>query len=322
MFSALIVLLMSGLSVQDASPQLSPRPLRPSGSHELQIPTFGAYGEAQCDDDSSMYFHLETVSYRRTVLLRISQSGNESTLYKLPDEFADTMSFTDFSVSPDGNVKALVSDREFQPIAFAFDSDGRVSSQVKLEVPEHVVGDHIAVFPNGSTLFAGHYRSDAPQDLRGKRYVGLFQDSGKLLKRLDSVNDDTQLQPDPARFREGGEIIGRDGNVYLLTSDQVVVISPSGGILRKISFAKPEAGYSAVRLQYSDGLLVISFAKPAKPEVMYRYSVLDALDGSPFGLYEPTEETGNSNVCFSRHDGFSFLPVKNGRVTLVIAPLR
>jgi hypothetical protein len=34
------------------------------------------------------------------------------------------------------------------------------------------------------------------------------------------------------------------------------------------------------------------------------------------------EETGNTNVCFSRHDGFLFFTVKNDRVTLVTAPVR
>jgi hypothetical protein len=312
-------LLVSGLLAQEASSPVLPRPLKVSGAKQLEIPSFGTFGNTQCDEDSSMNDHLATGSNRHTEILRTSSSGNESTLYKLPEEFANT-AFTDFSVSPHGDVTVLV-ERKGHFITFDFASDGNVSSHAELEVPEYVTGDHISVFPNGTRLFSGHYRGDAPSDLKRKRYVGLFQSSGKLLKRLDQLSDEIK-EPQERHLPDGGITIGGDGNVYLLTSNKVLVISPSGQIQRKITFAKPDPDFSAVRVQYSESLIVVSFAKPGKPETLFQYLVVNASNGDTLGVYAPTAETGNNNVCFNRHDGFTFLKVSNNRLNIISARLR
>jgi hypothetical protein len=270
-----------------------------------------------------MYDHLATGSYKKTVILRTALSGNESTLYKLSDEFADSTAFTDFSVTPDGQVTALVEDEKGHSIRFDFESEGKVSSHSQLELPDQVQGDKIAVFPNGTMLFSGHYRRGAPPDVRGKRYFGLFQSSGKLLRRVNEAGmGDIDLDPPAHHIPEGAATIAKDGNAYLLSSDKVYVISASGQIQRKIPLAKPDGGFSAVGLQYSEGLLVVSFVKQGKPEALFRYAVLNASTGEPLGLYSPTEETGNNNVCFSRQDGFLFVTVKENRLNLITAPIR
>lgn len=324
---ALLMFLASGLlaqtSARDASTDLSPRPLRSSGAKALQVPAFGAYGEAHCDDSASVYYHLQTGSYRNTIILRFAQSGKESTLYKLPDEFAQSTAFMDFSVTPDGDVKALVEDEEGHSLVFDFDSDGNVSRHIRLDVPDGVMGMNIAAFPNGTVLFSGYYRKTAQQDLAGKRYIGIFQASGKLLKRLDQSKDEEKVDfPGIGHLQEEGAAVARDGRIYLLSTGKILVLSSSGRIERTIPFSKPDAEFSAVRVQYSEGLLVVSFAKIGNPETVYRYLVLDAWDGIPLGLYEPTQETGNTNVCFTRRDGFVFLKIDKQTVSLVSAGLR
>ena len=325
MRAVLLIFLVSGLIAQtprDTSAELSPRPLKSSGTRALQVPAFGAYGEAHCDDSAAVYYHLQTESYRHTTILRFTQSGKESTLYKLPDEFAQSTSFTDFSVTPDGNVKGLVEDEEGHSLVFDFDSDGNVSRHVRLETPEDVAGMHIAEFANGTLLFSGFYRKTAKGDMGGRRFVALFQASGKLLKRLDQNMDDEKVDfPGVGHLQEGGAAIARDGNIYLLATGRVLVISPSGQIARTIPFSKPGREFSAVRVQYSDGLLVVSFAKIGNPEAVYRYLVINAWDGTPVGLYEPTQETGNTNVCFTRRDGFVFLKIEAQTVNLISAGL-
>ena len=323
MFFVLLISLMSGLQAKDALPPMSPRPLKATHVAELPVPAFGAYGDAQCDGNFAIYYHLATNRYGRTVLLRFSQSGNESTLYKLPDEFAESTDFVDFAVTPDGDVKALVIDQGFHPIIFGFDQEGNVNSHRRLEAPEYITAKHISIFPNGTIFFSGYYRSDAPAALVGKAYIGLFHPSGKLLKQLESLREKAKVAPpEPGRFAAGAATIGRDGNVYLLTANSVLVISPSGKLKKEIPFTKPGSDFSAVTLQYSEGLLAISFAKPEQPEILYQYLVVNASDGSPLGLYETTEETGNDNVCFSRHDGFLFTTIEHGRVKLITAALR
>src|SRR5262249_11917678 len=152
----LLILLLSGLQSKDALPSMSPRPLKSSHAAELPVPAFGAYGEPKCDDNLALYHHLAMDRYGRTVLLRFPQSGNESTLYKLPDEFAESTDFVDFSVTPGGDVKALVIDQDFHPILFGFDSEGKVNSHGRLETPEYVTAKHLTVFPNGTLLLSGY----------------------------------------------------------------------------------------------------------------------------------------------------------------------
>jgi hypothetical protein len=40
------------------------------------------------------------------------------------------------------------------------------------------------------------------------------------------------------------------------------------------------------------------------------------------GLYEPEPALGNSAVCFTQNDGFTFWTVKDGKHILATAPLR
>jgi hypothetical protein len=323
MLFVLLTLLMSGLMAQDALPQLSPRPLKVSAIKKLQVPSFGTFGFTRCDDELSMYDHLATGSYKNTIILRTALSGSESTMYKLPGEFADSTAFTDFSVTPDGNVTALVEDQQGHSIRFDFDSEGKVSSHAQLELPDEVAGDKIAVFPNGTMLFAGHYRRSAAPDVKGKRYLGLFQASGKLQRRLNETGiADFDLDPPARHIAEGAAAIGKDGNAYLLGSDKIYVISASGQTLKKILIGKPDGEFSSVGVQYSDGLLAISFAKQGKAEAIFQYLVVNASTGEPLGLYLPTEETGNNNVCFSRREGFLFVTGDNNTVNLVTAPIR
>lgn len=323
LFFAIVAVLLGGLLEQSSSPQIAPRPLRASSIKKLEIPAFGAFGQTQCDDSLAMYDHLASSSYRHTTILRTALSGTESTLYKLPPEFADATAFTDFFVTSDGKVTALVEDQQGHSIRFDFDSGGNVRSHTQVDLTEQVAGEKIAVFPSGVMLFSGHYRRTAPNGLKGKRYLGFFQPSGTLLRRLDTNGmAGFDLEPPAYHIPEGAVTIGKDGYAYLLTSNTVYVITPSGQVERKIPFDKPAREFSAVHLQYSEGLLVISFAKQEKSVAIFQYLVLNALSGEAIGLYEPTEETGNNNVCFSRRDGFLFVTIKDDRLNLITAPLR
>jgi hypothetical protein len=323
MFFLVFALLMGGFAAQDALQHLTPRPLKASTVRKLEVPPFGSFGNTLCDESLAMYDHLASGSYKHTTILRTSLSGNESTLYKLPDEFADSTVFNDFSVTPDGAVTALVEDEQGHSMRFDFDSEGKVSSHANLELSDEVEGDKIAIFPNNTMLFSGHYRANAAAGLRGKRFIALFQPSGKLIRRLDQTGrEDVTLDLPANHIPDGGITVGRDGNVYLLGSDKVLVISASGRIQNKIPFTKPDPEFSAVHVQYSQGLLVISFAKPGKTIDIFQYLVVNASTGEPVGLYEPTEDTGNSNVCFSRSEGFLFATIKNDRENIITAPLR
>ncbi len=97
--------------------------------------------------------------------------------------------------------------------------------------------------------------------------------------------------------------------MYVLSSDKVTVMSETGGIVRRLRFRKSDPETTAVRLNVSDGLLSIVLAKTGKDQVQIRkYLVMYAVTGEKFGYYEPSEELGNTDVCFSRTDGYTFDP--------------
>src|SRR5579859_1591359 len=155
---AIIAVLLGGLLEQSSSSQLAPRPLRASSVRKLEVPSFGTFGQTQCDDSLAMYDHLASGYYRQTTILRTALSGAESTLYKLPAEFSEVTAFTDFFVNADGRVTAVVEDQQGHSVRFDFDSDGNVSSHTQLGLTEQVAADKIAVFPNGIMLFSGQLR--------------------------------------------------------------------------------------------------------------------------------------------------------------------
>src|SRR6266404_1667200 len=78
-------------------------------------------------------------------------------------------------------------------------------------------------------------------------------------------------------------------------------MSETGGIVRRLRFRKSDPETTAVRLNVSDGLLSIVLANTGKDQVQIRkYLVMYAVTGEKFGYYEPSEELGNTDVCFSR----------------------
>ena len=94
---------------------------------------------------------------------------------------------------------------------------------------------------------------------------------------------------------------------------------------RKIHFQKPDPKSLATRVYFSANLVAIRLStfSAEQVETQRRYLVLDRdNEDKPFGYYKPSEETGNSDVCFTRDQGFTFQKFDQTRQTLFIAPLR
>ena len=75
--SYVVILLLSGLLIRNAASSLLPRPLKASGTKQLEVPSFGTYGNTRCDEDLSMYDHLATGPYRKIEILRTSPTDKE-----------------------------------------------------------------------------------------------------------------------------------------------------------------------------------------------------------------------------------------------------
>ncbi|MGH9566300.1 MAG: hypothetical protein ACRD4I_09975, partial [Candidatus Angelobacter sp.] len=124
------------------------------------------------------------------------------------------------------------------------------------------------------------------------------------------------------KLQSGAATLGSDGNIYLLRNSDVVVISQSGEILRRLLFEKTPSDAVPTKIVYSGGLLAIFLSKSAEPFIMRRYLILDSLSGEQRGFYTPSKDTSGNDVCFSRKEGFTFLHNSKGTLYLISAELR
>ena len=311
-----------GLS--DLKPPELPKPLAASSVTPLQVPVFSAYGESLCDADGNMFFHVIVASnFSDSPIMEISQDGESSTTYKPSANTGDQrVYFMSFAISPAGTVRELA-EVKGGVVVLAFDSDGDESSRTTLDVPDHVKAQEFASFENGQVIFYGYYDKDAPEALRGHRYIGVFAPSGKLVKKIEDA-EHLDLDQFSKHLQAGAATLGSDGNVYLLRDKEVVVISQSGEVLRRLPFDKNPSDAIPMKIVYSDGLLAIflSIAQKGTPFLQRRYLILDSSSGEQRGFYAPSEETSNDDACFSRKEGFTFLHNIKGTLYLIQAALR
>ena len=319
----LLVVSISGAGQEALAP--SPRVLRASSSQVLGVPPFSAYGNAYCDNAKNLFFHVagETNSYNAGVIMKLAPSSQMPTLYQLPREFSGKIGFLEFFVTPSGAVWFLeeASDGPLYVIGFA--SVGSMATRSRLDAPEHLRAEDFVVSKNGVTLLAGYFDKDAPKNLRGKSYIALFEKSGKLRKEIkaDSIQD-VDLKEIAKKLHNGAVTVGPEGNFYFLHSNEILVISEYGDVVRRLSFSRPYKDVTAVKVHLSGSVLSIQFVKPNKDGLLLtQFLRLDSATGQPFALYEPSDELGNNCVCFSHRDGYTFFRIENGKVKLVSAPL-
>ncbi|HET9365742.1 MAG TPA: hypothetical protein VFP71_12100 [Candidatus Angelobacter sp.] len=309
----------------DLKPPEQPRPLVASSVKSLQIPVFSSYGESFCDSDGNMFFHgaVDASTFNGSPIMKISHDGESTTYYKPSGNTGDQpVYFMSFTVSPAGTVRELAEVKD-GVVVLAFDSDGNESSRTTLDVPDHVAPQEFSSFENGEMVFYGYYDKDAPEALRGRRYIGIFAPSGKLIKKIDDA-EHLDLDQFSKHLRGGAATLGSDGNVYLLRDKDVVVISQSGEVLRRFPFNKNPSDAIADNIVYSDGLLAIflSVTQKGTPFLQRRYLILDSSSGEQRGFYAPANDADGVDVCFSRKEGFTFLHNIKDTLYLIQAPLR
>ena len=305
------------------SPEL-PKPLVASSVTPLQVPVFSTYGQSFCDADGNMFFHVVLASsFNNSPIMEISRDGESSTTYKPSTNTGDQrVYFMDFTVSPAGTVRELAEVKD-GVVVLAFDSDGNESSRTTLDVPDHVTPQQFASFENGEVVFYGYYNKDAPEALRGHRYIGIFASSGKLIKKIDDA-EHLDLDQFAKQLPSGAATLGSDGNVYLLRDKEVVVISQSGEVLRRLPFDKNPSDAIPDKIAYSDGLLAIFFSikQKGKPFLLRRYLILDSSSGEQRGFYTTSNDADGVDVCFSRKEGFTFIHNIKDTLYLIQAALR
>ena len=192
------------------------RVLTVSARHESQVPFFGAFGFPQCDKEGNLYFHLDKGDFTGSDILLLSADGQRGKILKFSGDYAD-MAFSTFFVSQEQRGAYVLAWKKRKYYLVGFDSDGDIRNPVALDLPEFVIAEDLVAFEDGSSLISGYYESRAPAELPGKAYTAIFEASGKLQKVLSLNQPDVVLADVESKFREGGGVLGDDGNIYLLT---------------------------------------------------------------------------------------------------------
>jgi hypothetical protein len=308
---------------EDKPEVLLPRDLEISSSKPIRLPAFGWYGDSQCTTDGDIFLHAGSGTYNYPVILKISSDGQSSKLYELSSKEVENNAFTAFSVTPAGRVWLLTEDRKGGANLFGFNSNGHVSVETHLELPENLELTGVVVFESGTSLVTGFFTRHAEEKIRGTRFVGLFESSGKIIKQLNSANDPVDLKKLATAPAEGAVSIGPDGNAYLLNSKEIVVMSESGGIVRRFSYSKPTSGMIARRIAVSQNLIALWLLGRGKNDIVVpEFLVMNRETGDVIGLYTPTEEFGNNAVCFSAQDGFTFIKKENTEMRFLTALMK
>jgi len=92
--------------------------------------------------------------------------------------------------------------------------------------------------------------------------------------------------------------------------------------VRRLPFDKNLIDAVPTKIMYSGGLLAVVLSKNAEPFLLRRYIILDSMSGEQRGFYEPSEETGSNDVCFSRKEGLEFLHNERDRLSLISSELK
>ena len=300
--------------------QRTPTVLEPASSKQLQVPQFGSFGNAQCDNDGNLFYHLDTEGYSGNLVMKLSPRTETPILFHLPPEFASKMSFMDFSVTPESSIAFLAQSTDGN-FVFKFDQDGSLKGRVQLDTPERLFPDLFAIAENGVVFISGHFDSGASEHSRGKGYAALFESSGSLRKELQGSGEGVDLKMVSKVLQAGAVAVREDGSFYFLRSQDVLVVSQSGS-LRRIPFVKPDPEQIPADIKLSGGLMSIALRKKVAGYLTWSALVLNDSTGEVFGYYTVSKESGNNNVCFLGRDGFIFQTVQDQKIKLLTVPLR
>jgi len=297
---------------------VTPKTFTALTSRVIEAPLFNFWGEGQCDGDGNLYFHTGSSGFRTTQIFELARNGSMGRFFQLTGKFADpdVAEFSNFWVGKDGDVSILAigSGKNY---AIDFDENGTMKDPKNLQVPEDVTLTDLSIFDSGYMFVAGHYMHKSAAHAEGQGYGAILTSSGTLAKELSKAVADADLKD--SKLAEGGVASAR-GNLYFLASNQISVISPSGELIRKVPFTKPDRESIATKVYASGGVLIVALnvIKKSDPNVSRRYLLLDENTGEAKAYYQPPDRNW-SDVCLTNDQALVFLAPERGKNKLVTA---
>lgn len=247
----------------------------------------------------------------------------------------------DFATGVFGDIYVLARDNRKQTYIVHFADDGQYKSKHILDA--RLQPGQIAVFRSGQLLIAGqHEPAEGEEGINAKPFIGIFNESGKLLKEL-SLRKDVEPKlskssesqggdadrPGPDRTYEEATVLSsavgaEDGNIYFMRhtpNGPVFVVSPSGGV-RRIDLSPPkDTQLSAI--QVGNGRIAAEFLRflPKSDQIgSVILEVIDAQTGEREAEYSHSDfNIGSGFACYAQND-FTFLGSDpSGRLTIIEA---
>lgn len=269
----------------------------------ITAPPFIFWGLPKTDNSGTLYFHVDTGSYRSTTLLRLSVRDGKGKLLILPDKMK-TAVFVGYFVTREGEVFSL-SRQGKSLFVTRFGRTGDPGEPVEMEIPSDVVVGDFGVFVTGEFLVSGFYGKSAEEQLQGRSFAAILTQDGKLKSAIkDSSKKDLAHAFD--RAHDGEIVPGEDGNLYLVRSNRTAVFTASGEPIKNFQYSPPFDGCTAEQALISGGRLVFNCGKHEEDGMRNEFAVLDLSTGLVDRVYKPSSELGNVLVQFSRELGFTF----------------
>lgn len=298
-------------------PILFSRTLDIFSSTPLSVPPFGYFGAAQCDASGRMYFAAGNPPSAEATYLSISSDGQQQFVYSLPKAVLDAPHNVSFYAASDGEMHFLVVQPGVSVTWLRFDKDGRLSGTEVLPVPTNIDVNSFAVTPEGYLLLLGYYPLTTKHGADdGSSYRAIFDVNGTRVATLAQEKESSGTDPSNGPSQEAVTAWG--GNFYWIDGQSIVVMDTTGNVVRSLPFSMPSKTARVLGLHLSGGLAEVTFLDiNARPQT--RYLILNAATGDAYGIYLPPEGEPMNLVCFDSKEGFGFLAVKGGHLSLVQA---
>lgn len=308
-----------------------PHTLSATSRVSFNIPMFGAKGDALCDASGNFYFDvsnmLPTSLHDEGPFLKIEADGSHHQVFTPHLDASERESDTSQGVSPDGTFYILVHTARGMSSLQKFDDNGLFASSTDLDLPRDVTIEHWAVQNNGTLFLMGHEESAATPEQAEKEFATILRPDGRLLRKITNLPGPGDAKGSSTSALDGDVVAGDDGQFYVLTPSQIVILSQSGEADNTIHFKKPTKNALAGRIDVSAGIISVIFYTPKDPKsgvgpLDVSALLFEAQDGEVINSIEFADSTTKNVICFTRDEGYSLLAIENRMAAKDVVPVR
>ena len=290
--------------------------LHVESEHSLGVPQFGYFGQAQVDSSGDLFFAVGAgADLRRAVVMEIREGNQEPILYRPKDASGD---FVQFAVSPSGSVHILsVTPKETYAIT-SFDSEGEPTGITSIQISGRIQPTDLLAFDDDNFVLGGFFREAADQKDAGTNYLALLDPNGKVVKTFGGDSPKINTASLRTHLFDGASCIGSDGNIYIVRGERISIADRTGSVIGSFSYPKPAPDFVARRIART-GRFIVLWLRDTQPQGadQVRFLLIDASSHETYALYAPDEAVGANAMYYKDGEGFTFLGVKDSRVTLV-----